>query len=73
MTGETGAENPSLSTRSMRFSGERTSKEMIRSGENSAHVSAMFQDINEVALEKLQEMGYETEKWLPVDFKEPFV
>ena len=62
MTGETGAGKSIIIDAIHAILGERTSKEMIRSGENSAHVSAMFQDINEVALEKLQEMGYETEE-----------
>ncbi|MCI9575814.1 MAG: DNA repair protein RecN [Clostridiales bacterium] len=62
MTGETGAGKSIIIDAIHAIIGERTSKEMIRSGANLAHVSAMFQDINETALEKLEELGYKTEE-----------
>lgn len=62
MTGETGAGKSMVIDAIHAILGERTSKDMIRSHETSAHVSAMFQDINALALQKLQALGYEVEE-----------
>ena len=41
--------------------GQRTSKEIIRTGESTAFVSAVFEDVNPSVCAKLEELGFEAE------------
>lgn len=59
MTGETGAGKSILVDSLMAVMGERTSRELIRSGSDSAIVSAEFTDVKQTALERLAELGIE--------------
>lgn len=58
-TGETGAGKTILISAIDAVMGERTSKEIIRTGEEKAFVSALFEDISARSLEKLRELGFE--------------
>ena len=61
LTGETGA-GKSIIIDSINFlMGNRTGKELIRNGENSALVSAIFTDIPQTVLEKLS--GADGQGW----------
>ena len=62
LTGETGAGKSIIIDSIHGILGERTSKEMIRNGAGAAFVSGLFTDLTEDALDKLQELGYETEE-----------
>jgi len=57
-TGETGAGKTILISAIDAVLGERTSKEIIRTGEDRALVSALFEDISPRARQKLAELGY---------------
>lgn len=59
LTGETGAGKSILVDSIMAVLGERTSRELIRTGAASAYVSAEFTDIGKAAREKLEALGYE--------------
>ena len=61
LTGETGAGKSILVDSISAVLGERTSKELVRNGTESAYVSAFFDDINNVVKEKLDEFD------IPVD------
>lgn len=61
MSGETGAGKSILIDSIMAVMGERTSRELIRTGAQSAYVSAEFQDIRTAALEALADLGVEPE------------
>ena len=61
LTGETGAGKSIIIDAINAIMGQRTSKEIIRTGEASAFVSAQFDDVNAAVLKKLEEMGYPTE------------
>ncbi len=62
LTGETGA-GKSIIIDSINFlMGNRTGKELIRNGENSALVSAIFTDIPKSVLEKLSELGFSVDE-----------
>lgn len=58
LTGETGAGKSIIIDAINAIMGQRTSKDIIRTGENSAFVSAQFEDINYVVKEKLNELGF---------------
>lgn len=60
-TGETGAGKTILISAIDAVLGERTSREMIRTGEEKAFVSALFEDISPRASKKLEELGFEDE------------
>ncbi len=62
MSGETGAGKSILIDSIMAVMGERTSRELIRTGAQSAYVSAEFCDICPAALEVLAEQGVEPEE-----------
>lgn len=62
MTGETGAGKSMIIDAIHAILGERASREMIRNGATAAHVSALFQEVNDAALAKLEELGYEAEE-----------
>ncbi|MEG1449093.1 MAG: DNA repair protein RecN, partial [Oscillospiraceae bacterium] len=57
-TGETGAGKTILISAINAILGQRVSKDIIRTGESTGFISALFEDINDNALEKLTEMGY---------------
>jgi len=57
-TGETGAGKTIMISAIDAVLGERTSKEIIRSGEDAAQVSALFEDISPRAGKALEELGY---------------
>ncbi len=61
LTGETGAGKSIIIDAISAIIGERTSHDLIRTGEDSASVSAVFEDISEDALKILNELGYECE------------
>ncbi len=55
LTGETGAGKSILVDSISAVLGERTSKELVRNGADSAYVSAVFEDIEDDVKEKLEE------------------
>ena len=62
LTGETGA-GKSIIIDSINFLlGNRTGKDMIRNGEKSALVSALFTDIDKETAAKLEELGISTDE-----------
>lgn len=62
LTGETGAGKSIVIDSINAILGERTSRELIRTGARSALVSAVFEDLGGQALAALKEMGYEPEE-----------
>ena len=62
LTGETGAGKSIIIDSMHGILGERTSKDMVRSGAESAFVSGLFTDLTEQAINKLQELGFEPEE-----------
>lgn len=61
LTGETGAGKTILINAINAVLGERTSKDIIRAGEEKAHVSALFTKIPQKTVDKIQQLGYEVE------------
>ncbi len=59
LTGETGAGKSIIIDSINAVTGQRTSKELVRTGCDKASVSAVFEGISESALEKLSEYGIE--------------
>ncbi|MBQ4155842.1 MAG: AAA family ATPase, partial [Clostridia bacterium] len=57
LTGETGAGKSIIIDSINAVLGERTSKELIRNGCNSASVTAFFDDIDKIVVNKLSEFG----------------
>lgn len=62
LTGETGAGKSIVIDSINAILGERTSREMIRSGAHSAFVSATFTNVGEQVPFMLQQLGYEPEE-----------
>lgn len=60
-TGETGAGKSIMINGINAILGQRVTKDIVRTGENKAVISAMFTDINKDVLNKLEELGIETE------------
>lgn len=58
LTGETGAGKSIIIDSINAIMGQRTSKDIIRTGAQSAFVSAQFDDINEGVITKLEELGF---------------
>lgn len=58
LTGETGAGKSILIDSINAILGERTSRELVRTGAKSAFISAVFSSLGKNALAKLQELGY---------------
>ncbi|HHW46257.1 MAG TPA: DNA repair protein RecN [Clostridiales bacterium] len=58
LTGETGAGKSIIIDSINAIIGERTSRELIRTGCDRAVVSAVFVDLNSAAVEKLNELGF---------------
>ena len=61
LTGETGAGKSIIIDAINMVLGERTSKELIRTGENTAYVSALFRDVDENVVSKLNELGFDSD------------
>lgn len=61
LTGETGAGKSIIIDAINAIMGQRTSKDIIRTGETSAFVSAEFDEIGDTVKQKLSELGYEDE------------
>lgn len=62
LTGETGAGKSIIIDSINAVMGQRTSKEIIRTGESAAFVSAQFEDINDDVREKLSELGFDDDE-----------
>lgn len=58
LTGETGAGKSIIIDAINAIMGQRTSKDIIRTGEQSAFVSAQFENINNEVISKLEELGF---------------
>ncbi len=58
LTGETGAGKSIIIDAINAIMGQRTSKDIIRTGEKSAFVSAQFSEINDTVKQKLQSLGF---------------
>ena len=62
MTGETGAGKSMIVDSINLLLGNRTSREIIRSGEEKATVSAIFEGLSGAVTEHIREMGFEVEE-----------
>ncbi len=62
LTGETGAGKSIIIDAINAILGERTSRELIRTGSNNAEVSAFFENINEDVVSILNEFGIDSEE-----------
>ena len=62
LTGETGAGKSIIIDSMHGILGERTSKDMVRNGAESAFVSGLFTDLTDQAIGKLQELGFQPEE-----------
>lgn len=62
LTGETGAGKSIIIDSISALLGERTSRDIIRTGEKSALVSGMFQGIKPKTMEKIKTLGFEPEE-----------
>lgn len=62
LTGETGAGKSIIIDAINAILGERTSRELIRTGSNNAEVSAFFENINEDVISILNEFGIDCEE-----------
>ena len=62
LTGETGAGKSIIIDSINAILGERTSKELVRTGTNAASVTAFFTSVGEKVKEKLEELGVECEE-----------
>ena len=58
LTGETGAGKSIIIDATNAIMGQRISKDIIRTGEKTAFVSAVFDDINDTVKRKLTELGF---------------
>ncbi len=61
LTGETGAGKSIIIDAINAVLGQRTSKDIIRTGESSAFVSAQFEDVGPAVAAKLSELGFDLE------------
>ncbi len=62
LTGETGAGKSIIIDSINAIMGQRVSKELIRSGEKQAFISAVFSDVSEEAKKKLDEWGIDSDE-----------
>lgn len=62
LTGETGAGKSIVVDSINAILGERTSRELVRHGADYAFVSALFEDVSDSVLNKLQTLGYSPEE-----------
>ena len=58
-TGETGAGKTMLISAINGVLGARLSRDIIRSGEDSAAISALFTGISDAAAQRIEELGYD--------------
>ena len=61
LTGETGAGKSIIIDSINAIMGQRTSKELVRTGAKTALVTAQFDDVNDTVKAKLSEVGYDNE------------
>lgn len=61
LTGETGAGKSIIIDAINAITGQRTSKEIVRTGAQTAFVSAQFDEVNSAVAEKLSELGIDCE------------
>lgn len=61
LTGETGAGKSIIIDSINAIMGQRTSKELVRTGAKTALVTAQFDNVNDTVKAKLKELGYENE------------
>ena len=61
LTGETGAGKSIIIDSINAIMGQRTSKELVRTGAKTALVTAQFDDVNDTVKAKLTELGYNNE------------
>lgn len=61
LTGETGAGKSIIIDAINAVLGQRVTRDIIRTGESSAFVSAQFDDVNQAVKSRLAEMGFDTE------------
>ena len=61
LTGETGAGKSIIIDSINAIMGQRTSKELVRTGAKTALVTAPFDDVNDTVKAKLKELGYDNE------------
>ena len=61
LTGETGAGKSIIIDSINAIMGQRTSKELVRTGAKTALVTAQFDDVNDTVKAKLSELGYDNE------------
>ena len=61
LTGETGAGKSIIIDAINAIMGQRTSKDIIRTGEKAAFVSALFEDVNPTVQATLRSLGFEAE------------
>ena len=61
LTGETGAGKSIIIDAINAIMGQRVSKDIIRTGESAAFVSARFEDVNESVRKKLAQLGFALE------------
>ena len=69
LTGETGAGKSIIVDSLNLISGARADKELIRSGESRAEVSAIFSGLSEDTAEKIRELGFECEDLVDCESK----
>lgn len=62
LTGETGAGKSIIIDAINAIMGQRTSKEIIRTGEKSAFVSAQFDNVGSAVSQKLEELGFSADE-----------
>lgn len=62
LTGETGAGKSIIIDSINAIMGQRTSRDIIRTGEDNAYVSAQFDEINDSVRSKLEELGFEDDE-----------
>ena len=62
LTGETGAGKSILIDSINLVLGERVSKDIVRTGCQKAHVSALFSDLSETAIKMLTDLGFECDE-----------
>ena len=73
LTGETGAGKSIIVDSLNLLSGSRADKELLRSGESRAEVSALFSNLTDEVVEKINELGFEVSEGSVTFFKIVFI